>query len=130
MDKGENAIQSGGGRRKGNSWLRLLLAVVIIAGVALIANQLGLFDMLKGGSLKERVERLDGMFQSLGAWAPVVFILIWISVLHAPSSGASRHDCRRFGFRRRLGIGLHRDRREHRSMRGLLSGPLCRPQHG
>ena len=54
------------------------MAVVIIVVVALIANQLGLFDLLKGGSLKERVERLDGMFQSLGAWAPVVFVLIWI----------------------------------------------------
>jgi len=78
MDRGENTVQSGAGRKKGNAWLRLLLAVVIIAGVALIANHLGLFDMLKGGSLKERVERLDGMFQSLGAWAPMVFILIWI----------------------------------------------------
>jgi uncharacterized membrane protein YdjX (TVP38/TMEM64 family) len=78
MDKGENAVQSGAGRKKGKPWRRLFLAIVIIVGVALIANQLGLFDLLKGGSLKERVERLDGMFQSLGAWAPMVFILIWI----------------------------------------------------
>ena len=78
MDKRENAVQSSGGRKKGSPWLRLLLAAVILAGIALIVNQLGLFDMLKGGSLKERVERLDGMFQSLGGWAPAVYILIWI----------------------------------------------------
>lgn len=71
-------IQSDGGRKKGKPWVKLLLAVAVIAIVALIANQLGLFDLLKGGSLKERVERLDGMFQSLGGWAPAVYILIWI----------------------------------------------------
>ena len=78
MESSGDVTKSGGGRKKGKPWRRLLLAVVIIVGVALIANQLGLFDLLKGGSLKERVERLDGMFQSLGAWAPVVFVLIWI----------------------------------------------------
>lgn len=78
MGRSEGAMESSGARKKGNPWRRLLLAIVIIAGVALIANQLGLFDLLKGGSLKERVERLDGVFQSLGAWAPAVYILIWI----------------------------------------------------
>jgi uncharacterized membrane protein YdjX (TVP38/TMEM64 family) len=63
-------------RRK--PWLRLLVAAGLIAVILLIASQVGLFDMLKGGSLKERVERLDALFQSLGAWAPTVFILIWI----------------------------------------------------
>jgi len=78
MEKLGGTVQSDGGMKKGKPWQRLLLAVVIIVVVALIANQLGLFDLLKGGSLKERVERLDGMFQSLGVWAPAVFILIWI----------------------------------------------------
>ena len=78
MESSGTGMQSGGGRKKRNPWLRLLLAIAIIAGIALIANQLGLFDLLKGGSLKERVERLDGMFQALGAWAPTVYILIWI----------------------------------------------------
>ncbi len=63
-------------RRK--SWLRLLIAALLIALILLVASQVGLFDILKGGSLKERVERLDALFQSLGAWAPAVFILIWI----------------------------------------------------
>ena len=63
-------------RRK--PWLRLLVAAGLIVVILVIASQVGLFDMLKGGSLKERVERLDALFQSLGAWAPTVFILIWI----------------------------------------------------
>ena len=63
-------------RRK--PWLRLLVAAGLIAVILVIAIQVGLFDILKGGSLKERVERLDALFQSLGAWAPTVFILIWI----------------------------------------------------
>jgi len=78
MNPRENEAQSDGVKKKGTPWMRLLLVAAIIAAVALIANQLGLFDLLKGGSLKERVEKLDGMFQSLGAWAPAVYILIWI----------------------------------------------------
>ncbi|MBP1713025.1 MAG: hypothetical protein H6Q42_1228, partial [Deltaproteobacteria bacterium] len=78
MESSRGAMESSGGQKKGKPWRRLLLAIVIIAGIALMANQLGLFDLLKGGSLKERVERLDGMFQSLGTWAPAVYILIWI----------------------------------------------------
>ncbi len=59
-------------------WLRLLIGLGVIAVLLLVAHQAGLFGLLKGGTLKERVERLDGMFQSLGAWAPAVFILIWV----------------------------------------------------
>jgi len=66
------------GVRKGQPWRRLFLAIIMMAAVALIADQVGLFDLLKGGSLQERVERLDGIFQSLGSGAPAVFILIWI----------------------------------------------------
>ena len=68
-------------RRNGSRskpWLRLLIGLGVIAVLLLVAHQAGLFDLLKGGTLKERVERLDGMFQSLGAWAPAVFILIWV----------------------------------------------------
>jgi uncharacterized membrane protein YdjX (TVP38/TMEM64 family) len=64
--------------KRGRPWLRLFVGVALIAVLLLLAHQAGLFDLLKGGTLKERVERLDGMFQSLGAWAPAVFILIWV----------------------------------------------------
>jgi uncharacterized membrane protein YdjX (TVP38/TMEM64 family) len=67
-----------GGKKSGGSGKRLLAALALIAVVIFVVYQLGLFDLLKGGSLKERVERLDGMFQSLGVWAPAVFILFWV----------------------------------------------------
>jgi uncharacterized membrane protein YdjX (TVP38/TMEM64 family) len=78
VSKGGNVVQADAGKREGKPWLRLLLVLAVIAVIGLLANQLGLFDLLKGGSLKDRVERLDGMFQSLGAWAPAVYIFIWI----------------------------------------------------
>jgi uncharacterized membrane protein YdjX (TVP38/TMEM64 family) len=74
----ENVVQSGAGKKKGKPWLRLVMVIALILVIGLIANQLGLFDLLRGGTLKDRVERLDQMFQSLGGWAPGVFILIWI----------------------------------------------------
>jgi uncharacterized membrane protein YdjX (TVP38/TMEM64 family) len=64
--------------KHGNSRLRLFIAAGLIAVILLIASQAGLFDLLKSGTLKERVLRLDALFQSLGAWAPTVFILTWI----------------------------------------------------
>jgi uncharacterized membrane protein YdjX (TVP38/TMEM64 family) len=65
-------------KKRRNPRLRLLIGAGLIVGLLLVAYQAGFFDLLKGGSLKERVERLDGMFQSLGAWAPAFFILIWV----------------------------------------------------
>lgn len=70
--------RTAGTRKSGGPWKRLLIAIALIAVVIFIAYQLGLFNLLKGGSLKERVERLDAMFHSLGGFAPAVFVLIWI----------------------------------------------------
>ena len=64
--------------KRSKPWLRLIIGLGVIVILLAVAHQAGLFDLLKGGTLKERVERLDGMFQSLGAWAPAVFILIWV----------------------------------------------------
>ena len=58
--------------------MRPFIAASLIVVLLLVAHQAGLFDLLEGGTLRERVERLDALFQSLGAWAPTVFILIWI----------------------------------------------------
>jgi uncharacterized membrane protein YdjX (TVP38/TMEM64 family) len=66
------------GKRATRPWLRLLCVMGLIAALFLIASHFGLLDLLQGGSLKERVERLDGLFQSLGMWAALVFVLIWI----------------------------------------------------
>jgi uncharacterized membrane protein YdjX (TVP38/TMEM64 family) len=67
------------GKKKPNAWFRLLAAVALMAALGAVADQFGLFDLLKGGSLKDRVERLDAIFRSLGVWAPAVFILIWVA---------------------------------------------------
>jgi uncharacterized membrane protein YdjX (TVP38/TMEM64 family) len=66
------------GKNRRNPWLRLLTGAGVIVILLLIAQQAGLFDLLGGGTLKEKVERLDVMFQSLGTWAPAFFILIWV----------------------------------------------------
>lgn len=78
MEGRNNVVRPPGGAKRARPWMRLLIVLVLITLLVLVAGQLGIFDILKGGTLKERVERLDGMFQSLGAWAPAVFILIWI----------------------------------------------------
>jgi uncharacterized membrane protein YdjX (TVP38/TMEM64 family) len=65
-------------RNAGAPWKRLLIFVVLIAIVALACYQQGVFDFVKAGTLKDRVERLDQVFQRLGAWAPAAFIVIWI----------------------------------------------------
>ncbi|MEW6338973.1 MAG: TVP38/TMEM64 family protein [Acidobacteriota bacterium] len=65
-------------RKAKPAWLKLVAAVGVIVVLVLVANHFGLFDMLKQGTLKEKVERLDAMFKGLGAWAPAVLILIWI----------------------------------------------------
>jgi uncharacterized membrane protein YdjX (TVP38/TMEM64 family) len=78
MDRQAQVAGAAQGQKRQKPWLRLLGAIAVLGILVLVAGQLGLFDLLQGGTLKERVERLDAMFQSLGAWAPAVFILIWI----------------------------------------------------
>ncbi len=62
----------------GVPWKRLFVFLALLALLALACYHLGLFDFLREGTLKDRVERLDGVFQKLGGWAPAAFILIWI----------------------------------------------------
>jgi uncharacterized membrane protein YdjX (TVP38/TMEM64 family) len=57
---------------------RLCLGLGFLGVLLLGAHYAGLFELLKGGTLKERVESLDGMFQSLRGWGPAAFILIWV----------------------------------------------------
>lgn len=78
MEIPEKTGKTVSGEKIRSPWRRLFIVFGLITLLVLVASQLGLFDILKGGTLKERVERLDGMFQSLGLWAPAVFILIWI----------------------------------------------------
>lgn len=68
-------------------WVKLLVVGVVLVIVVAIANHLGLFDILKEGSLKDQVERLDALFKGMGLWAPVALIAIWIgaTVLMLPA---------------------------------------------
>ena len=68
-------------------WVKLAVVAVVLVAVVALANHFGLFDMLKEGSLKDRVERLDAMFKGMGLWAPLVLIAIWIaaSVIMLPA---------------------------------------------
>ena len=77
-----NTQRSGGdgsGATGGKPWIKLAVVAAILVGVIVAANALGLFDMFKGGTLKDKVERLDTLFRGLGAWAPAVFVAIWIA---------------------------------------------------
>ncbi len=70
---------NGRATRAGSPWVKLVVVVAVLVGLVLLANALGLFDMFKGGTLKDKVERMDTLFRGLGAWAPAVFVLIWIA---------------------------------------------------
>lgn len=56
-------------------WWKLLLAAVIVIGGVLVARQVGLFELFS----MENVHKLDAWFESLGFWAPLIFILVWIA---------------------------------------------------
>ncbi len=71
---GEREDKAGGGR----PWIKLVVVLAAIAALILIANHFGVFDMLKGGTLKDRVLRLDAFFHGMGPWAPAALIAIWI----------------------------------------------------
>jgi uncharacterized membrane protein YdjX (TVP38/TMEM64 family) len=70
---------TGRATRAGRPWMKLAIVVVVLVGVIVLANALGVFDMFKGGTLKDKVECMDTLFRGLGAWAPAVFVLIWIA---------------------------------------------------
>jgi uncharacterized membrane protein YdjX (TVP38/TMEM64 family) len=59
----------------GGGWWKLVLAIVIVLGGVLIARQMGLFELFT----MENVDKLDAWFDSLGFWAPLIFILVWIA---------------------------------------------------
>ena len=63
---------------KHKPWMKLVIVVLVLGVLIGVANHFGVFDMLKEGTLRDRVTRLDGFFAGLGIWAQAVFILIWI----------------------------------------------------
>lgn len=56
-------------------WWKLAAAAALVAAGVLVAWQTGLFEWIR----LENVERLDRWFESLGVWAPLIFILVWVA---------------------------------------------------
>lgn len=59
-------------------WVKLVIVLVVIGVLLVVANHFGIFDMLKEGSLRDRVVKLDDLFKSMGPWAPIGLIGIWV----------------------------------------------------
>jgi len=59
-------------------WVKLVIVLAVIGVLLVIANHFGIFDLLKEGTLKDRVLKLDAFFESMGPWAPAAFAGIWI----------------------------------------------------
>jgi uncharacterized membrane protein YdjX (TVP38/TMEM64 family) len=70
------------GRADRPKWWRPLLALLLIAGGAAFAWRLDLFQWLDLAG----IDRIDAWFDTLGWWAPAVFVLLWIvaAVLFLP----------------------------------------------
>jgi uncharacterized membrane protein YdjX (TVP38/TMEM64 family) len=61
---------------KGGSGLwKLVLAIVVVVGGVLVAYRMGLFELFTMAN----VDKLDAWFDSLGLWAPLIFVLVWIA---------------------------------------------------
>ena len=57
------------------SWWKPALGVVLVVTGVVVSWQLGVFELLT----VENIDRIDAWFESLGWWAPVVFIVLWIA---------------------------------------------------
>lgn len=55
-------------------WLKLGFGLVILAAGIVVAWRMGFFDFVS----LEKLDRLNAWFDSLGFWAPLAFVLLWI----------------------------------------------------
>lgn len=56
-------------------WRKPALGLLIVAAGVFVAWKLGAFELLT----MDNIDRIDAWFDSLGLWAPVVFVLLWIA---------------------------------------------------
>jgi len=56
-------------------WRRPVVGLAIVAGGVYLFWKFGIFDELT----VENIELMDAWFESLGLWAPLVFILAWVA---------------------------------------------------
>jgi len=61
------------GRRSG--WLKLLLGLAVVAAGVAAARHFGVLDFLN----VDNIDRLDAWFDSLGWWAPLAFVVLWVA---------------------------------------------------
>jgi uncharacterized membrane protein YdjX (TVP38/TMEM64 family) len=57
------------------AWWKLVFGAVAVTTGVVVAWQLGVFELLT----VENIDRIDAWFESLGWWAPLVFIVLWIA---------------------------------------------------
>jgi uncharacterized membrane protein YdjX (TVP38/TMEM64 family) len=57
------------------AWWKLVFGAVAVTTGVVVAWRLGVFDLLT----IENIDRIDAWFESLGWWAPLVFIVLWIA---------------------------------------------------
>jgi len=60
---------------RGRGWHKLVIGFAAVAAGVFLAWRLGIFDLLT----VDNIERLDLWFDSLGWWAPLAFIALWIA---------------------------------------------------
>lgn len=57
------------------SWRKPVVSVLIVAAGVFVAWKLGAFELLT----VDNIDRIDAWFDSLGLWAPLVFVSLWIA---------------------------------------------------
>ena len=55
--------------------MKLAVGLVLVAAGVLVARHFGAFELLT----MENIDRVQAWFDSLGWWAPLVFVLLWIA---------------------------------------------------
>ena len=68
-DTDTKAMKSGSSEARG--WRKAFLGFVVIAAGVFVAWRFGVFDLLT----VDNIDRLDGLFDNLGWWAPLAFNL-------------------------------------------------------
>jgi len=63
------------GEAEGRGWQKLVFGFAVVVGGVFVAWRLGVFDLLS----VDNIDRLDTWFDSLGWWAPLAFVLLWVA---------------------------------------------------
>jgi uncharacterized membrane protein YdjX (TVP38/TMEM64 family) len=74
-DPRDDSMSEAAPAKKTGGWWKLAVAVVVIGLGVFLAQRLGLFELFTMAN----IDKLDAWFSSLGIWAPIVFILVWIA---------------------------------------------------